>query len=127
MVWNDTDIPLAIFVTLRSYGTWLHGDERGSVDRHNNIYGTKRIPPSLRWETFNKTILKREPVIFTAEQRASVAKAIIETCAVRTWTLHALNVRTNHAHIVIYAGDTNPKSVLIALKANATRQMRDDG
>lgn len=32
-MWNDTEIPLAIFFAFRAYGTWLHGDERGSVDR----------------------------------------------------------------------------------------------
>jgi len=40
-MWNDTDIPLAVFFTFRCYGTWLHGDERG--DRNNNTYGSPRI------------------------------------------------------------------------------------
>jgi hypothetical protein len=39
MFWNDSDTPLAYFITFRAYGTWLHGDKRGSVDRHNNRYG----------------------------------------------------------------------------------------
>src|SRR6185369_556860 len=30
-MWNDTDIPLAYLITFRSYGTWLHGDDRGSI------------------------------------------------------------------------------------------------
>ena len=127
MTWNDTDIPLAIFVTFRCYGTWLHGDERSSVDRHNNIYGATRIPPSSAWKKFNKKTLKRKPVILTASQRRSVEKAIRETCAIRNWTLHAINIRTNHVHCVVYVGDTKPNQVLIALKANATRQMRQDG
>jgi len=38
-MWNDTEIPLAVFFTFRTYGTWLHGDERGSIDRNNNLYG----------------------------------------------------------------------------------------
>ena len=25
-------IPLADFITFRAFGTWLHGDQRGSVD-----------------------------------------------------------------------------------------------
>jgi len=32
-MWNDTDTPLAYFISFRSYGTWLHGDKRGSIDR----------------------------------------------------------------------------------------------
>jgi len=29
-MWNDTDLPLGYLITFRCYGTWLHGDERGS-------------------------------------------------------------------------------------------------
>ena len=27
------DAPLAYFISFRTFGTWLHGDRRGSVDR----------------------------------------------------------------------------------------------
>src|ERR1044072_9524581 len=30
-MWNDTDIPLGHLITFRTYGSWVHGDERGSV------------------------------------------------------------------------------------------------
>ena len=43
---NNQRIPLAYLITFRSYGTWLHGDERGSVDRFHNVYGTPRLPPN---------------------------------------------------------------------------------
>lgn len=38
---NDTDTPLAYLITFRTYGTWLHGDERGSVDKNHNKFGTR--------------------------------------------------------------------------------------
>ena len=38
------EFALAYFITFRCYGTWLHGDERGSVDRFHNIYGMPFIP-----------------------------------------------------------------------------------
>ncbi|HMQ03800.1 MAG TPA: hypothetical protein PKD26_07780 [Pyrinomonadaceae bacterium] len=38
-----------------------------------------------------------------------------------------MNVRTNHVHVVVAIGEKRPKDVLIALKANATRQLREDG
>jgi hypothetical protein len=41
-MWNDTDIPLANLITFRCYGTWLHGDQRGSIDRFHNAY---KSPP----------------------------------------------------------------------------------
>ena len=33
------DRPLAYFLTFTTYGTWLHGDGRGSVDREHNQPG----------------------------------------------------------------------------------------
>jgi hypothetical protein len=37
---QQTDAPIGYLITFRSYGTWLHGDERGSVDRNHRAYGT---------------------------------------------------------------------------------------
>jgi len=126
-MWNDTDIPLAIFFTFRSYGTWLHGDERGSVDRHNNIYGTPRIPENQPWKQFNQARLNHPPVIMNAQQRSAVEKAIRETCLKRNWKLLAINVRTNHVHVVVAMGSSSTDRALVAFKANATRQMRESG
>ena len=74
-MWNNTDIPLAILITFRCYGTWLHGDERGSVDRHNNIFRTPTIPTSNSWEKHNQEQLKYSPVLLNAKQRRAVEKA----------------------------------------------------
>jgi hypothetical protein len=40
----NEQIPLGYLITFRSYGSWLHGDRRGSVDRFHNRFGTPRIP-----------------------------------------------------------------------------------
>jgi hypothetical protein len=32
--------PLAYHITWGTYGTRLHGDKRGTVDRENNAFGT---------------------------------------------------------------------------------------
>ena len=126
-MWNNTDIPLAVFFTFRCYGTWIHGDERGSVDRHKNNYGAPRIAANSNRRKHNEGLLLNPPIILTAEQRKSVERSIRETCEKRGWILLAINVRTNHIHVVIRIGDKKPKDALIALKANATRQLREDG
>jgi hypothetical protein len=41
---NADRVPLAYLITFRAYGTWLHGDSRGSVDRFHNRYGVPLIP-----------------------------------------------------------------------------------
>ena len=35
-----TDGILAYFSTFRTYGTWLHGDDRGSTDRSHSDWDT---------------------------------------------------------------------------------------
>jgi REP element-mobilizing transposase RayT len=126
-MWNDTDIPLAHLITFRSYGTWLHGDQRGSVDREHNLYKAPYASANENRKNHNKKILKGEPVLLDAPRRESVEKAIRETCNYRKWTLHAINVRTNHVHVVVSIGTKKSELALNALKANATRQMREDG
>jgi Transposase and inactivated derivatives len=125
-MWNDTDIPLAIFITFRCHGTWLHGDDRGSIDRFNNKYNSPRIPRNSNWIKHNQELLKHPPALLTAHQRRSAEKGIRDCCAKRKWNLLAINVRTNHIHTVVVVGDKKPTAVLIAFKANATRQMRED-
>ena len=126
-MWNDTDIPLGYLITFRCYGTWLHGDERGSVDSEHNRYKSPYAVPNHNRRRHNKNLLKSEPVLLNAYQRTSVEKAIRDTCLHRKWLLHACNVRTNHVHSVVSIGSKRPELALNALKANATRQMREDG
>jgi REP element-mobilizing transposase RayT len=123
---SDDRIPLAYFISFRAYGTWLHGDERCSVDRFHNIYGTPKIPPNDNWKRYNAASLKQPPVYLDQQRRAAIEKAIRETCEIRGWVLLAFNVRTNHIHVVVSA-NCKPEPVLNAFKANATREMRQAG
>ena len=125
-MWNDTDTPLAYFITFRTCGTWLHGDQRGSIDRNQNRYNSPYIAPSSKWHRYNQQQLRVAPLILDFRQRKSVEAAIRETCEFRKWSVLALNVRTNHVHIVVSA-NRDAELVLVALKANATRQLRQDG
>lgn len=124
--WNETGIPSAYLITFRCYGTWLHGDERGSIDEFNNKFNTPFLPANQKWLEFNQSILKHEPVELNAERRKSVELAIRETCQIRNWQIYAINVRTNHAHTVVAAGAVCSKKVLSAFKANSTRKMREN-
>jgi hypothetical protein len=53
---SDDHTPLAYLITFRSYGTWLHGDPRGSVDRFHNVYGTPRLPPNSQREKYERRL-----------------------------------------------------------------------
>src|SRR6185295_7773591 len=100
-MWNDTDIPLAHLITFRCYGSWLHGDPRGSVDQLHNQYKAPFAPVNENRKRHNSGMLKSDPVLLDASRRFSVEKAIRETCDHRKWQLRALNVRTNHVHVVV--------------------------
>ena len=123
---DNTDLPLGYLITFRCRGTWLHGDERGSTDRHHNIYLAPHIPPNKVWNAHISRRMKSEALTLDSTQRESVEKAIRETCNQRRWRLRAV-VRTNHTHVVVSIGEINPARALNAFKANATRQMREDG
>ncbi len=123
---NEDHTPLAYFITFRCYGTWLHGDERGSVDRHHNRYGAPLIQQNVNWLQHNQRSLKNEPVTLGKEQRTLVETSIKESCEIRGWRLHAANVRTNHVHLVVTAA-CGPSRILNAVKSNATRTLRQRG
>ena len=121
---NEDHTPLAYLITFRCYGTWLHGDERGSIDRHHNCYGAPLIPADKKWRLHNARVLNGAPVRLNKRQRALVSAAIKTTCEIRKWSFYALNVRTNHCHVVVF-GKVRPGKILNALKANATRALRE--
>jgi REP element-mobilizing transposase RayT len=51
----------------------------------------------------------------TPEKRTAVRLAIERTCAFKQWPLLALNVRTNHVHVVLESSDPI-EAVLAGLK-----------
>jgi REP element-mobilizing transposase RayT len=124
-MWNDTDTPLAYLITFRCHGTWLHGDERGSIDRFHHRYQSPYISPNPQWLDHNKQQLKDRPLLLNSRQRAIVESAVRETCEKRKWCLEAINVRTNHVHAVVSIGYQSAERALAACKANATRQLRE--
>ena len=68
--------PSCYLITFRTYGTWLHGDSRGSVDRRRNASGQARIPGIPAWEEFERGLMKGEPVLFTPPQRDACSNGI---------------------------------------------------
>jgi REP element-mobilizing transposase RayT len=122
-MWNDTDTPLGYLITFRTYGSWLHGDIRGSVDRDHNVLHSQRIQHTPARKEYVKDQLQYPAVVLDRAQRATVDSAIRNCATYRGWVVEAMNVRTNHIHLVITAKG-RPDVILAALKANATRELR---
>ncbi len=123
---DNNKFPLAYLISFRCYGTWLHGDKRGSMSRKQNKYGTPRIAPNARLESAETRLLKHPPQSLDAKQRPVVEHAIREVCEHRGYWLRAINVRTNHVHTVVSAA-LKPEPILQAFQAYATRALRRAG
>jgi hypothetical protein len=62
-IYEENQFPLAYLITIRTFGTWLHGDERNSVDRHGkNIYGTVDIAPNQKLKEIMQSELKQPAI-----------------------------------------------------------------
>jgi len=90
------------------------------------MYGTPLLQPSALRRKHDRDLLKQPPVTLSSRQSAVIKAAIDEACTIRRWQLWTVNVRTNHVHAVVSA-NKKPESVLSALKANASRAMREAG
>jgi REP element-mobilizing transposase RayT len=118
-------LSITYFITFRTHGTWLHGDQRGSVDRHErNRYGAEKIGLDPMYSALMDRNMYPVPFLLDGKQRAIVENAIRHVCSVRNYGLIAINIRTNHAHVVASAA-TAAKIVMNAFKANATRELRE--
>jgi len=118
--------PLAYFITLRTYGTWLHGDERGTVDKNHNTYKTPMLAADPSRKIASAARMKDEPFLLAADSAALVEQTVREVCSHRGWNLRTVHARTNHVHIVV-AANQSPERVMNDFKSWATRRLREHG
>src|SRR5262245_45509691 len=116
--------PLAYFLTWTCHGTWLHGDPRGSVDRHRNTPGTDVYDPNSAWSEWSRSRVGAEPVNLGPKAREVVQQTIEAHCHYRGWTLITRHVRTNHVHLIV-TSDRSPQRTIDELKAWCTRRLRE--
>ena len=124
---QDRSTPLAYLITFRCYGTWLHGDERGSMDRRfHNRYGAPKIAPDPDKVASRERLLKSPPFLLGPQEREIVERAIKEVCCVREYLLYAANARTNHVHSVV-SNSGRPERIMDSFKAYSTKALRTAG
>jgi len=117
--------PLAFLLTMRTYGTWLHGDERGSVDRDHNLYGTPYLETDGARLSRETRTMRFAPMIFDLDMRRIVEASLDDTSQYHNWMLIERAARSNHVHVVIGFAGINPNRMLQRLKARATRALRE--
>jgi REP element-mobilizing transposase RayT len=119
--------PLGYLLTWPTYGTWLHGDARSSVDREHNQYDTPRLPPHEGRSSWEQNHMRAKALRLDDVGRQIVDVAIKDHCRYRGWELFALAVRTNHVHVVVGHAGLRPEAMVSQFKAWATRRLREAG
>jgi REP element-mobilizing transposase RayT len=114
------------FITFTTYGTWLHGSQKGSVDREHNAFATPFLEEDTQREHQENQLLDQPPYVMSDLERDIVCQAIITLCSERGWHLLAAHVRSNHVHVVLSA-DRDPGRVLSDIKARASRDLTNAG
>lgn len=115
-------MPLAYFITFHTYGSWLHGEKKGSIDKHHNRLDSPPIAPDEVRRADAARKLQGEPVVLDKPMRPIVDAAIRGVCEHRGWELLAVHVRTNHVHVVVIA-PTKPETIMTTFKIWATRRL----
>jgi REP element-mobilizing transposase RayT len=118
--------PLAYFITFSCYGARLHGDERGSVDREHNAYGTPFLPADPERLREMAARMKESPYSLDLDRRRLICPAVVEVAAHRGWMLAAVHVRTAHVHAVVHA-QVDPDQIIKDFKAYSTRAIHRGG
>jgi hypothetical protein len=116
--------PIALFLTWRTYGTWLPRDARGWIDERSNAFGEATNSPDWRIEDAARSQMTSSAFTLNARLRELVDGLLRGACAYYGWPVYALNERSNHIHIVLSSDDT-PKYVLTALKAHITKDLKN--
>ena len=114
--------PLAYFMTFTCYGTWLHGDERGSVDLDHNTFGTPMLSSDAVRQTRERQLMSGPAYHLDASRRQVTLDALREIARRKNWSLHAVHVRSNHVHVILSAAGTAER-VMNDLKTAASRRL----
>ena len=111
---------LAYHIVWTTNGTWLPGDARGWIKK--KTLGIQ-VPDPKR-ENEAREHMAADDVVLNPAQRALVEQTIRDHCRIRGWTLHAVNVRSNHVHVVVTA-DREADEVMSQFKAWCSRKLSD--
>jgi REP element-mobilizing transposase RayT len=115
---------LAYHITFGTYGTRLHGDSRGTVERAHNVYGEPIVGRDEDWEWEERGRLQFPPRVFTREQMVEAERLIPPICVRGNWVLHACAAGPDHVHVVCSA-EVGGKAIRMWLKRWLGEGMRE--
>jgi len=121
-------IVLAFHITWGTYGTRLHGDPRGTVDRTHNEFGTPVLGyDQHRWER-EKENLNFDPVILTREQMIFIEQSIPKICQRGGWDYITCAVGPDHVHTILKSKvdpEINPQVIKSLVNSGTFQKIRN--
>lgn len=107
--------PLGYFLSWATYGTRLHGDPRGTVDRTQTGHRDPILGPDKeRWE-YEQEKMNFPPVILTREQRLFAESGIPRIWERGLWKYDTCAVAPDHVQVILTSAH-QPKAIRRILK-----------
>ncbi len=121
------------FLTWTTYGTWLPGDDRGSVTSVREGSGPRieHDQPGTRYEQpipglaeSARAKLKCKPIYLDRAKAEKLLAQFQETARYRQWELCGVAIMANHIHVVVgVPGDPDPEDVMGDFKSYGSRTL----
>src|SRR5256886_8163861 len=114
---DDNEFPLVYLITFRCYGTWLHGDERGSYRRNSRVMSDRK---STRLNSSHSQI---SYAVFCLKKKKKSTRVQLSVNSCNTLTS---SWQSPHSTVILDLGQGRPYlqpppyALLIATPRNAT-------
>ena len=115
--------PIGYLITFTTYGSWLHGSNKGSVDDEHCCWGRPFAEVNTGRQVFESQQMKNPVFLMDQSMRELALSTVIEICRKRNWELYAMHARSNHIHIVINSQE-EAKKMMGDIKAWLSRRLR---
>ena len=119
-----SEYPPAYLITFHTYGSWLHGEVQGSVDREHNRPESEFAPADVKRVAAMQRRMIGNSFVLQKIERTIATQTCHEVCEHRNWELLAINVRTNHIHTVV-AAEEEADRIMNSFKSWITRKLRE--
>jgi hypothetical protein len=113
------------FISFRTYGTWLRGDERGWQARGAR-FGEALELPNRALEAHDQQLMLHERYLLSEGASQIVLESLQGLCRRRGWNLLSVSIADSHVHVLLLASKP-PRRTLGEAKSFATRALREAG
>jgi REP element-mobilizing transposase RayT len=97
------NFPLAYHITWGTYGTRLHGDDRGTVHRAENQFGDPILGQDADWQRMESHRLRFPARTLNLDQRLHIETTFTLICARGGWKPVEIAAAADHVHCIASA------------------------